>query len=70
MTVNGKDFSDMITWLNELNENGHVWVRVELLTTFVEFAQSWGLNPQGGAINNECTEQVIYIDRKGAFASK
>lgn len=62
MTAKAKDFSYMINKLNELRANKHAWVRVELIEKFVEFARSWGLNPCGGAISNNCKTQVIYID--------
>lgn len=57
------NFCDMISWLEELRNNYHTWVRVELIDEFVKLASSWGMNPQGGALSNDCKTQVIYIDR-------
>lgn len=62
MTVKVKDFSYMIKKMNELSTNKHAWIRVELIDKFCELCRSFGLNPCGGALANNCKTQVIYIE--------
>lgn len=63
MKTTSKEFSQMIDQLQELKDSGHVWIEVERLEKFCDFCRVFGFNPQGGALSNDCSRQVIYIDR-------
>lgn len=63
MKTTNKEFSQMIDQMKELKDSGHVWVEVERLDKFCDLCRVFGFNPQGGALSNDCSRQVIYIDR-------
>ena len=63
MKTTNREFSQMIDQMKELKDSGHVWVEVERLEKFCDLCRGFGFNPQGGALSNDCSRQVIYIDR-------
>lgn len=63
MKTTNREFSQMIDQMKELKDSGHVWVEVERIEKFCDLCLGFGFNPQGGALSNDCSRQVIYIDR-------
>ena len=48
--------------LCELVRNKLVEIPVSDIEQFCDVACAFGLNPQGGALSNDCDSQFIYID--------
>lgn len=62
MKTTSNQMVQLINKLNELREKKWVSVPCDLVNNFVELGSGFGLNIMGGAISNDCTEQILYIE--------